>query len=80
MIEIDFTDLAVRTIGLAMVMVGLLILAERRRVSRSERRALRDRVVCRLCLAVFEARDRDSVQTCRECGASTDRKGPRPLG
>lgn len=63
-----------------MVLMVLLVLKERQRIARRERRALRDRVVCRLCLAVFEAGSRDPVQVCPDCGGLTNREGAKPLG
>lgn len=80
MIELEFQELAVWAIGLAMAAVAVLVVRELRDRARAERRSLHGRVICRLCLAVFEASGREAVQTCPECGASTDRKGPRPLG
>lgn len=80
MIELSLGELAVRVIGGSMGIVLLLVASERRRSTRRERRAVRDRVICRLCLAVFEASSRDPEQICPECGGATDRKGPRPLG
>ena len=80
MIEITLSEMAVGVIGATMGFVLLLVATEGRRAARRERQATRDRVVCRLCLAVFEASSRDAEQTCPECGAATDRKGSRPLG
>ncbi len=80
MIELTLTELAFFAIGLPMLLLVLLVLKERRRIRRRERQAARDRVVCRLCLSVFEATSRDPVQVCPDCGGSTDRGGARPLG
>ncbi len=80
MIEVDLTGLAFHVIALTLGLVFVLVLAERQRRAKRERRSVRDRVVCRLCLAVFEAPSRDPVQTCPECGAATERRGARPLG
>jgi rRNA maturation endonuclease Nob1 len=80
MIDLSLEQLAGYAIGLTMALIVFLHLRERRRVAKHERRAVRDRVVCRLCLAVFEATSRDPVQTCPECGGETERGGSRPLG
>ena len=80
MIELTLEQLAGYAIGLTMALVVFLFLREGRRTAKHERRAVRNRVVCRLCLAVFEASSRDPVQTCPECGGATERGGSRPLG
>lgn len=80
MIELTLTELAAAVLGSSMLLVLLLIAVSRQRAAKGERRSLQHRITCRLCLAVFEATSRDAVQTCPECGAKTNRRGPRPLG
>lgn len=80
MIEVSLMELAVGGIGGVLVVVVVLVLRERVALRRDHRRVARQRVVCRLCLGAFEPVGRDPVQVCPECGGSTDRGGPRPLG
>ena len=80
MIELSLTELAVGVLGVSMVLVIFFAWISRWSAVNAERRSLRNRVVCRLCLAVFEASGRDTVQSCPECGAKTERRGARPLG
>jgi hypothetical protein len=47
---------------------------------RTERRALADRVICRLCLHAFEERSRDRVVRCPACGAANEKGRSRRLG
>lgn len=80
MIELSLTELALVVVGgvLAVGALGILLsgLADRR----ADRAALRTRVICRLCLAVFEDHGRDRQLKCPACGADTGRDGPQPLG
>lgn len=80
MIEISLTDLAVVVLGISMIMVIFFAWLSRWTEAKNEKRALRDRVICRLCLAVFDAAGRETEQSCPECGAKTGRQGPTPLG
>lgn len=80
MIELSFTELAFWVLGLAMILVIFGAWASSWSGAKEEKQALRGRVVCRLCLAVFESSSRDTEQHCPDCGARTNRRGPTPLG
>ena len=66
MIELSFTELT-RIAGSAMILVIFGAWASSWSGA-EEKQALRGRVVCRLCLAVFESSSRDT-EHCPDCGA-----------
>lgn len=80
MIELTLTELAVAVMLAAMLLTGLFAWISRWSRGGAERAAVKSRVVCRLCLAVFEDTSRDEVLKCPACGAKTGRGGPQPLG
>ena len=80
MIELSLTELALAAVGLSMVLVVFFAWVSRWSHANAERRSLRQRCVCRLCLAVFESPPHQREVVCPECGAKTGPEGPRPLG
>ena len=80
MIEITLTELAFWVLGVSFALIVAWGWTGRWSHAKEEKRALRERVVCRLCLAVFESRAGERVEHCPECGAKTDNRGPTPLG
>lgn len=80
MIELSLTELAAAAIGASMVLIALFAWISRWSNGNAERRSLRHRAVCRLCLAVFEVRGGERDLTCPECGGKTGPQGPTPLG
>ena len=80
MIALSLTELAFWVIGVALILVIVGAWGAHWASAKEERRSVRDRAVCRLCLAVFETPGRERTLECPECGAKTDRQGPTPLG
>lgn len=80
MIQLTLMEIAVVTIGFAMLAVAFFSWVSRWTAKNAEQRSLKNRITCRLCLAVFENADRDQVVDCPECGAKTNRGGPQALG
>ncbi|MEM9236319.1 MAG: hypothetical protein AAGB14_06025 [Verrucomicrobiota bacterium] len=80
MIDLSLMELAVAVIGLSMITVIFFSWVSRWSANNAERRSLKDRIVCRLCLAVFRREGRNAVVKCPECGARTNRGGPTALG
>lgn len=80
MIHLSLTELAFAVIACAMVAVAFFGWVSRWTSGNAERRSLRHRIVCRLCLAVFENTSREAVVKCPECQARTNRGGPTALG
>lgn len=80
MIEVSLRELAVGVIAVSMVLVLLFTWISHWSNRNAERRSLRRRIVCRLCLAVFENPGRERMVECPDCGARTDRRGPQALG
>lgn len=80
MIEVTLTELSVGLLMLALLLVVLFGWISRWSHHKAEKRSVRQRMVCRLCLTVFEHEGYESVVDCPECGAKTGRKGPQALG
>lgn len=80
MIDVNLTELAVAVIGLSMIVVAFFGWVSRWSAKNAERRSLKNRIICRLCLAVFEKDGREPVVNCPECGARTNRGGSKALG
>ena len=80
MIELTLVELAFVVIGLSMFFVVFFEWVSRWSNGNAERRGVRGRRVCRLCLAVFSKPDDEATAKCPECGALTDRRGPSALG
>ena len=80
MIDLTLTELAFVVIGMSMIAVLFFGWVSRWVTKNAEKRSLRDRIVCRLCLAVFEDSGRQPVVKCPECQAKTNRGGPQALG
>ena len=80
MIELSLQEIAVFVIGLSMAVVVIFELISRKAMAKHDRKFVKTRVICRLCLATFAASGREKEQSCPECGAKTGREGPTPLG
>lgn len=80
MIELSLTQLAAWSIGGAMVIVALFAWISRWSNRNAERRSLRRRVSCRLCLLVVEDEGSSRIFQCPHCGASNERGRNRSLG
>lgn len=80
MIYLSLTELAFVVIGAGMLVVVFFGWVSRWAAGNAERRSLRNRIVCRLCLAVFEDSGRQQVVDCPDCGGKTNRGGPQALG
>ncbi|MEP4079640.1 hypothetical protein [Haloferula sp.] len=80
MIYLSLAELAFVAIGMAMLGVLFFGWVSRWSAKNAELRSLRHRIVCRLCLAVFEESGRQPVVECPECKAKTNRGGPQALG
>jgi predicted RNA-binding Zn-ribbon protein involved in translation (DUF1610 family) len=80
MIELSLSELAAWSISIAMVGVILFEWISRWSNANAERRSLRRRVNCRLCLQVLEEESRDRVFRCPHCGAENEKGRNRCLG
>ena len=80
MIELSLEELALLAVGGAMVLAVFFTWISRWSAANAERRSLKRRRSCRLCLSVFESDPRDESGRCPACGAAVDRDGPKPLG
>jgi predicted RNA-binding Zn-ribbon protein involved in translation (DUF1610 family) len=80
MIELTLTELAAWSISVAMVLVILFEWISRWSHGNAERRSLRRRVCCRLCLQVIEEESRGRVFRCPHCGAENEKGRNRSLG
>jgi len=80
MIELTLTELAAWSIGVSMVLVVFFTWISRWSARNAERRSLRRRVTCRLCLHVMEDDGRGRLSHCPHCGADNERGRNRSLG
>lgn len=80
MIELTLTELAAWSIGVSMVVVIFFEWISRWSNANAERRSLRRRVSCRLCLQVHEDDGRGRIFHCPHCGADNERGRNRTLG
>lgn len=80
MIELSLTELAAWSIGGSMVVVALFSWISRWSNRNAERRSLRNRIHCPLCLHVFEDGSGNRISRCPECGAEALRGRGRSLG
>ena len=80
MIELTLTELATWSISVAMVLVIFFEWISRWSNGNAERRSLRRRVQCRLCLQVHEDEGRERVFRCPHCGAENEKGRNRSLG
>lgn len=78
--ELSLTELAAWSIGVTMVVVALFSWISRWANRNAERRSLRRRVSCRLCLLVVEDEGRGRIFNCPHCGAVNERGPNRSLG
>jgi predicted RNA-binding Zn-ribbon protein involved in translation (DUF1610 family) len=80
MIELTLTELAAWSIGIAMAAVLFFEWISRWSQRNAERRSLRRRVTCRMCLLVMEDEGREKIFRCPHCGAANERGRNRSLG
>ncbi|WP_035612632.1 hypothetical protein [Haloferula sp. BvORR071] len=80
MIELSLTELAAWAIGAPMVLVAFFSWISRWSHRNAERRSLKRRVSCRLCLLVVEDEGRGRIFQCPHCGADNERGRNRSLG
>jgi predicted RNA-binding Zn-ribbon protein involved in translation (DUF1610 family) len=80
MIELTLTELAAWSLGVAMVVVIFFEWISRWSNGNAERRSLRRRTTCRLCLNVREDEGRGRIFHCPHCGADNERGRNRSLG
>ncbi|WP_193210903.1 hypothetical protein [Luteolibacter marinus] len=80
MIELTLTELAAWSIGASMILVVFFSWISRWSNANAERRSLRRKVTCRLCLFVVEDETRDRIFQCPHCGAQNVRGRNRSLG
>jgi predicted RNA-binding Zn-ribbon protein involved in translation (DUF1610 family) len=80
MIELSLTELAAGAIGITMVVVVFFEWVSRWSAGNAERRSVRKRVTCRLCLLVVEDDGRGRTFQCPHCGAENERGRNRSLG
>jgi predicted RNA-binding Zn-ribbon protein involved in translation (DUF1610 family) len=80
MIELTLTDLAAWSIGVSMIIVVFFTWISRWSNGNAERRSLRRRATCRLCLQVVEVEGRDRVFRCPHCGGENEKGRNRSLG
>jgi predicted RNA-binding Zn-ribbon protein involved in translation (DUF1610 family) len=80
MIEVGLTGLAVGVLVAAMLLVFGFAWISRWSNRKAEQKSVKRRMVCRLCLAVFESSGHETEVDCPECGARTGIRGPQALG
>jgi rRNA maturation endonuclease Nob1 len=78
--DVSLTDfLLYFTLG-CFALVPIMAIGSRSLHARTERRALRHRVICRLCLHAFEEASAVKVVDCPVCGAANETGRSRKLG
>lgn len=80
MIELDLAELVAWVLGVAFLVVAGSACRARWSERKEEKRALRSRCECRICLAVFEDTGRGDPVVCPSCGAQVRRGPSRALG
>ena len=73
----DFVFYVVLGSGLVVLILSFF---SRTMHARSEARALKNRVICRLCLHAFVESTNEKVVACPRCGAATEKGRSRQLG
>jgi predicted RNA-binding Zn-ribbon protein involved in translation (DUF1610 family) len=80
MMDLSLTEFAAGAIGITMVVVVFFEWVSRWSAGNAERRSVRKRVTCRLCLLVVEDDGRGRHFHCPHCGAENERGRNRSLG
>jgi len=80
MIELTLTELVVGVLGISMGLIAFFTWLSRGDARRRERIALRQRVICRLCLHVFEDHGTSKLVDCPACGSKNERGRDQRLG
>jgi len=80
MIELTLTELVLSVLGISMGLVVLITWVSRSNARHQEHVALRSRVICRLCLHVFEDHGTSRQIECPACGSKNERGRDRRLG
>ncbi len=80
MIELSLTELAMWAITGSLVLIALFSWISRWSNRNAERRSLRHRMHCRICLQVYEDTEVRQTGQCPNCGASNEKGRSRSLG
>ena len=80
MIELSLYELAAGAIGITMGIVVFFEWVSRWSAGNAERRSVKKRVACRLCLLVVEDDGRGRHFHCPHCGAANERGRNKSLG
>lgn len=75
MIELSLTEFCLLMLIAAFVLVGLFGWVSRFSHWNEERRGRRVRMVCDLCLEVWQDNGRERIRACPGCGRNCERKG-----
>jgi rRNA maturation endonuclease Nob1 len=78
--EVSLTEFVMWTVAMALGLTGLSIFTSRLSRRGAERRSLRYRVICRLCLHAWEDHGLARTVECPECGGMNERDRRRRLG
>ena len=77
--ELTLTDFVLYVVLGSFVIVPVIAMTSRFLHSRVEKRALENRVICRLCLLAFEDSSHVRTVDCPVCGATNEKGGRRRL-
>lgn len=80
MIYLTLSEVAFVVLGLSMLTVAFFGWVSQWSAKNAEKRSQHQRIICRLCLAVFQSPGRQAVVKCPECGGKTNRGGSKSLG
>jgi predicted RNA-binding Zn-ribbon protein involved in translation (DUF1610 family) len=72
--ELTLADFVLYAVLGSFALVPIFSVISRTLHARTEKRALKNRVICRLCLHAFEDRSHTSSVHCPACGAVNERK------
>jgi hypothetical protein len=78
--ELSLADFVLYLLLGSFALAPLLTLLSRTLQNRVEKRALANRVICRLCLHAFEETSHIEVVDCPICGAANEKGRSRRLG
>ncbi len=78
--ELTLAEFVVMVVAGAGLLVLFFTMISRTNRLRTEAQSAADRVVCRLCLHVFEAHGHDRIISCPQCRALNEKGRDRRLG
>ena len=78
--DFSLSEFVLWALVVPMILVGFFTLISRLSHRAGERRAVKGRIVCRLCLHAFEDHGSASLPECPGCGAQNERGRNRRLG